>query len=126
MLPGDQGTYTRLTDASVLRFSRLFDRSPQEIAEFAARSGVFGAKRMKRNAPRRPNEITFLAGADVVFGRKRWTVSDWCKSLQRWPKGPRGPYDSEPITVWRFLCRRAYAMLRINSVLEGPAIPLPR
>jgi hypothetical protein len=92
--------YARLTNMSVVEFSKLHCRPPQAVADFAAHHGVFGLKRLKDGAPKMPNEI---AGDGA-----RWLVSS------QWA----GPEDSEPISAWQSLSRRAFAILRINAALK--------
>jgi hypothetical protein len=109
--PGQTGqaNWVRCTDRTLSQFAVI--KTEQDVLRFAARYGVFGAKKLMDDGAPLANELSLEPAA----GR-------WCVSVM----GARD--DKEPTWIWGFLSRQVRAMLRVNSALKGRArqpIPTP-
>jgi hypothetical protein len=100
-----RSTSARLTDASLLSFSRLADTS--SIVEYAKRYGVLHACEID---PKLPNQEAVVLPDQTV-----WRLgADDPEPLRK-----DDQHGREPLALWLLLASRLRSVLRINAELQG-------
>jgi hypothetical protein len=93
--------WRRPTDRTLTGFTKLHDKTPEAIREFAAGHGVLN---MFRVSPKYQQRTDIKVSDGTIWG---------------FGPGAAAGKGEEPLCLWRYFAKRLHSILRINCALKG-------